>query len=666
MPELMSPYGAKSLTIHENNGGTFVAEGPHGFDATYDVFLRPCTSEIFGDIQVNLDVSVEDQIILVPSVLQWSDFDVNNRCKAEVKVIAVDDSVGEGDHFVTIQHNVTTTAGEPIFLSDESILLVQSVLVQIYDDDAPGVIIRETNGTTATAEMRPEDAPSDSSFYEDSYFMRLTKSITGTVNVDVESMAVKADKRGLAAKQVFVNGVESHTVTFTSSNWNQEVEIVVSAIDDSITEGVDFLNFASQPSNLGLIQGPIVISGGFSPNAYPLGEPLTLPNESNPPLFVVPPGVVIDTTMYYVREEKQIDTVIFNHLDTLGELPSVGTLNDVGFFGMSMIDELFVFGDGPHSGIKYEKIEVLMFNLGGGIDDITVENTTETINVMNMGAENDTVRVKQLSGPLLVNGQEGADTVILSSDEYKVDLIDSIFGFDGGIANEGDRLHFDNTGDNIGLDDVVNVTRGRIEVPSMEVAELDPTENVTNPSLPRNSYIITLRQATGGSFTLTLDDIEATNRFGLVTNPISYPTTARVIANEIDSVLIPDDNSCGRDGLSFCSPSVLVYQLGSDDISQVFAIFFAGQRLNETVTLALNTDNLVDFVPETFESTRLDLMQTTSFQGKFVDFVSETFESTRLDLIHTTSDVAYRNVDILDITTGHLDTVFNVRGTASL
>ena len=140
--------------------------------------------------------------------------------------------------------------GGSILLSDESILLAPSVLVQIYDNDVPGVIIRETNGITSTAEMRSADAPPDSSFYQDSYFMRLTKSITGTVNINVASMDVRADKMGVAAKQVLVNGIESHTITFTSSNWYEEVKTIVAAIDDSITEGVAFLNFASQPSNL--------------------------------------------------------------------------------------------------------------------------------------------------------------------------------------------------------------------------------------------------------------------------------------------------------------------------------------------------------------------------------------------------------------------------------
>jgi hypothetical protein len=47
-----------------------------------------------------------------------------------------------------------------------------------------------------------------------------------------------------------VNGSESAKLLFTCANLSKEVLVAVNAIDDNVEEGVDLLNFASQPSNL--------------------------------------------------------------------------------------------------------------------------------------------------------------------------------------------------------------------------------------------------------------------------------------------------------------------------------------------------------------------------------------------------------------------------------
>ena len=50
--------------------------------------------------------------------------------------------------------------------------------------------------------------------------------------------------------KVYVNDSESTTLVFTSDNWYKEVLLRVTAKDDEFEEGVDLLNFASQPSSL--------------------------------------------------------------------------------------------------------------------------------------------------------------------------------------------------------------------------------------------------------------------------------------------------------------------------------------------------------------------------------------------------------------------------------
>ena len=102
-----------------------------------------------------------------------------------------------------------------------------------------------------------------------------------------------------------------------------------------------------------------------------------VPGESNPPEFVIAPGVSIDSTMFLVDEAKQVDTLIINNIDVRGNLPSVGILTSDQFVGMNMANEITILSIGPFSGITYSDIEVVVINLGDGVDHITVENTSE-------------------------------------------------------------------------------------------------------------------------------------------------------------------------------------------------------------------------------------------------------------------------------------------------
>lgn len=211
-------------------------------------------------IEVSMIATVVNQIEISPSVLIGSDF--GSECKATVHVSAVDDEWAEGDHYSAILHEVKNkTSGEDIMLADNSPLLASNLLVNIYDDDTAGIIIRESNKITSTVELDDDDKDvvGNATYYEDEYFLRLTKEPNGTVEIQVDSIAVATDYDGYftpdgrnftARKQVLVNGQEATTVVFDSSNWFDEVEIRVTAINDDIEEGVDYLHFASQPSNL--------------------------------------------------------------------------------------------------------------------------------------------------------------------------------------------------------------------------------------------------------------------------------------------------------------------------------------------------------------------------------------------------------------------------------
>jgi hypothetical protein len=355
-------------------------------------------------------------------------------------------------------------------------------------------------------------------------------------------------------------------------------------------------------------------------------EPIMLPHETNPDRFIIPPGYTIDHTNALVNEEQQVDTVVFNHLDAQGSLQTLGTLLSTHFLGIGMAQNIPIKGNGPYSGVEYGDIEVLTFNFGNEHANIYVNETSEAIHVLNMGPGNDTISIKKISGPMIVNGEEGNDIVYVSSDEQKLNKILSLLAVDGG-AEESDSLILDNSAD-FSMDDVLNVTRLLIEVESMEISP--PTNETKNPVLPEDSYIIMLRNSTGGSFNLSFPALN-------LTSSIVYPATAGKIEDTLNSMLLPVAKSCGQLNTSQCSKAVKVWQLGDSD---AFVIFFVGERLNTGLKLALDTDGLIDFYSETF------LNETN-------------------DILAKNSDIAYTNIETLSITMGHHTIVSNIRGTSA-
>lgn len=104
--------------------------------------------------------------------------------------------------------------------------------MHVFDDDVGGVIIEETNGITATAEMRGADKVrlADTSLYEDEYFVRLTKEPTDAVEIHLHSIPVRADKHSTSNRQQV--STFPQVLTFDSTNWDQKVKVSVTAIDD--------------------------------------------------------------------------------------------------------------------------------------------------------------------------------------------------------------------------------------------------------------------------------------------------------------------------------------------------------------------------------------------------------------------------------------------------
>jgi hypothetical protein len=254
-----------------------------------------------------------------------------------------------------------------------------------------------------------------------------------------------------------------------------------------------------------------------------------LPHESNPPEFIIPPGVTIDMTSELVFEEKQVDTVVFNHMDAKGVAD--GTIIPELFIGMGMVRDLIILGKGPFVGVSHKDLEVITFNFGEEDNVLFVNETTEAVHIVNLDStdrtSDDYVVVRDLSGPMMINGGHGADIVNVSSvDERKLDTIRALLMYDGGDDDDTDVLFLDHSGDT-DRDSIVNVTRLLVELDCMEVPD-EISGNETNPIQPRDSYLVTLRNATGGTFRFTLNDPLA-SRTNITTANIPYPPTVRQI-----------------------------------------------------------------------------------------------------------------------------------------
>ncbi|CAB9505193.1 Kringle domain [Seminavis robusta] len=647
---------AQSVTIIEPTGETVVAEGgTNGFEAAYDVYLRPCTASMKTNTKVEVSETVLDQVMVSPSTIVGNDWGAD--CKVTVSVAAKEDELEEGLHFVTLAHKVTTPAGEGILLSDGEPLVASNVLVKIQDDDIAGVILEQSNGATSTAEIDDVDkllvetSGSDFSFYfEDSYRIRLSKAPNDTVTIQIYGVETASDDanqlgglvdnseiilRTTPRIQAYVRTTTAGTpassvaLEFTSLNWNLWQTVYVSAVNDGITEGVDLLNFPSQPSFLSYIQGPLVLAGSDSPDVPPIEPPLMLPGETDVDKFEIPDGYEADLSSFDAIEADSVNHLIIQNLDVRGSLKSIGTLTHDQFFGMNMGQNLVISGNAQRDGIVYRDMNLVELFLGNGADDITIESTAEALYLLHTGADDDDVHVKNISGPVLIQGAEGADKVRISSDSHKIDDILALLAFDGGSSDQdADRLAVDHSGDDIGSDPVLNITRNLVELASMSVSD--------ETNAPRDSFLISLWGATGGSYELVLSDpLQASNEPKTIVVPLA--TTASELEDLIQDTIFPSgsEKACGKIGTTICSQSVKVYELGSG-----FLITFVGERLNRGVSL--------DFSPGTLES-----------------FQSEIFLNATNDILDQASDIVYGNVELLDIALGTKETVLNIRGTSA-
>lgn len=181
----------------------------------------------------------------------------------------------------------------------------QSVLVNISDDDAPTLLLRETGGSTDVIEGGPGDT----------YELVLTGQPSAAVTVDLTELVTKSTLTGgirhdlvqlqitgitqgsdtialtevaaldASGNQQFDSGgnlVTKVMATFAPDKWDVPMVISVAAVDDAVVDGGDTKVFAPGPATLAGILGPVYIDGaGGSGSLDGLAEPVRLPGELN-------------------------------------------------------------------------------------------------------------------------------------------------------------------------------------------------------------------------------------------------------------------------------------------------------------------------------------------------------------------------------------------------
>jgi hypothetical protein len=187
----------------KTEGSTTVAEDGPAFD-TYQI-------EFMGepnDITVTMNFDSAQVSVTPPSLnitaANWADDHI-------ITVTAVDDPDNEGPHQTTITHSITGPAGGNFGVGD--------VVVDIIDNDLPGVTITESGGSTDLSE-----APVDPN--TDTYDVVLLSTPTADVIISIAT-----DGQTTVALPV------SGQLTFDSGNWNIPQTVTVAVVDDNLSEG---------------------------------------------------------------------------------------------------------------------------------------------------------------------------------------------------------------------------------------------------------------------------------------------------------------------------------------------------------------------------------------------------------------------------------------------
>ena len=188
------------VSISQTSGSTDLSEG--SATDTYSVVLTtqpiaPVTINISTDGQTNARANAGGSLV----------FDSANWNVAQtVTVEAVDDAAIEGNHASTISHSATSADG------NYNGIAINNITANIADNDAAGVAIAATGGSTEVTEGGATDT----------YTVALTAEPAATVTINFNTDSQLA---------------EIAPLTFDNTNWNIAQTVAIAAADDTAVEG---------------------------------------------------------------------------------------------------------------------------------------------------------------------------------------------------------------------------------------------------------------------------------------------------------------------------------------------------------------------------------------------------------------------------------------------
>ena len=190
---------APGVSIVQSGGSTNVTEA--GSSDSYTMVLN---SQPSADVFITFGPSPALQVQVTPATLT---FNMSTWSIVQtVTVTAVDDSILEGSHTVTISHTPTGGGYDGVAIAD---------VVANITDTVPAVTIAESDGSTDVAEGGAVDE----------YTIVLGSKPTGSVIIS------------FGVEPLVKVGINPATVLFTSSNWDTPQSVTVTALDDDALEG---------------------------------------------------------------------------------------------------------------------------------------------------------------------------------------------------------------------------------------------------------------------------------------------------------------------------------------------------------------------------------------------------------------------------------------------
>ena len=451
------------------DNSTAVLEGgaPFGFDDVYSVALT--TAPAVGEI-VTVTLNTDAQISALSGAAPVLVFNDTNWMIPQLVVVTAFEDGLDGIEISTITHEISSIingiAGGGIYGVIPSTEYPE-LDVTVYDDETPGAIVQETDGSTLVVDGGANDT----------YRVRLTRlpadTVTLTLRTDTQTKLSSTSVGFSITDESGVDGFFEYTFNFTGTNWYQWVDIEVSANPDFVPGTNDHAKaFAPQDQNLDQIRGPLIIEGGVG-EGTPRGlePPVLLPGETNSVSEQIPASTTeagdIDTLNVFHTDNNDADTgdLFYRTLDAFGNVIANPGLALTGFEmgddavfeeGTPEAPEAVYYGGGITLN-GFEKVEIL---LGKGDESLDVADTGDrdekaatvvgdpaTITAIHGGGGNDTIKISgRGKGPLVVYGDTSENRVRYSNDAPVGSIHGTSFSNDGNDTIDAPSMADQNDG----------------------------------------------------------------------------------------------------------------------------------------------------------------------------------------------------------------------------